>query len=1237
MTAIDELGEAGAAAAMARSRELAEAVDPPWVEEVERTWPMPIAHEYSRFRTELRRSAIASILWQFKDLAEVLIRFPGLVLAAEVIERGTPDQQLRVRSRLVSGPLTLGTWLRLLRDELSAGIVADPARFRPSCVAIARQVIQVDAQHKTGVTEWGRFLADLVQWRNSDFGHGAFRLDPREYLPGLETLVGRLNRHLAAQAAGRLWHDVCVATADRGVALTGAARPDLGTAAAGGGDEETALFLHQDSTSQPLRLSPFIALRRCRVCGRRDVFCYDGRSGTSFGFIDFATGHAFTLAAHRVPDLANVMMAPAIVDIEGGDLDDAFSDTGIEAALDVATLRARYETPSYLRKPVADFVRNRSRGVAWLRAPGQTGKSMLVRGLAEPDEVGEPPLLPDLMVAAFHIRREFRFSAIQFQEFLEIDLARDLLQIAGRHRRIGFALDAADRPAALAQFLALVMQATRRTERLLICLDGLDEAPDGSEIIDFLPRAAQLPDRVYLLLTSRPLADCPPRSAQLLERGPGGDPDVMIVQVDLDETASDPASAGYRATVRRYFDRATEPLLLGRLRAGLSAVVERRTTGKTVVCRDDLSKALPARIRDRVRADWQELTSGLAISSPPAADRLAMVVEPILADADRTFADLWRAADGRFQLLSHLTQLYCDRGLTAVDIAALPKGSLLYHRYFELIERSAGAGKLWDLVLRIILLVAVESDAAEWMRRESSQVWRRMDGGSDLAALARRLGMTGRPARLALLLFELKEMFLVRRGAGVQRYHPASGDIVAVIRERWPSQHAAAHRDLATRNLDLLAAAGDPAAPADEELCATVAHAALCGLRHPGLDVGGPLATLLLGRSAIAHDESREHDAVALTTAGVELAGRQLRLSFDLRTAAFLPLQLRHRAMAGLAAGRVSQAFRDVEDAARLLDALRDMVDSAGRIRVDRDIALTLGVRADVRTTRGDWHAASVDYTEAIDLLMRTDAEPGLPDARPLLATLLHNRARARGLLGQDDEARADIDRAVALLGPAIDPGRAGDAADRARVMLAQTLVLRSVANLRSGDGVAALSDAEGAVGLLLSGEVDVGALSADHLDVAAGALAQLCRARGARRDFDSALRAAEDAMHLRLALRERVGPDCPPSMLAALAQARQDRGLALLGAGRQAEGLADIDGAIELGEAVGRAAGPDWEPSHRDALGGFYACRASFASVGGDPARAAADFARADELGFDRRELADILSADVAQLPVGE
>jgi hypothetical protein len=108
------------AAAIARCQALGRQPPVPWVEAVADTWPGPMAHEYQRLRELLEQGQIVAAVFQLKDLAEVLIKFPALVMARDLIEHGDPEAARAVRLSLFDGPLSMGHWVNhLVRKQLA--------------------------------------------------------------------------------------------------------------------------------------------------------------------------------------------------------------------------------------------------------------------------------------------------------------------------------------------------------------------------------------------------------------------------------------------------------------------------------------------------------------------------------------------------------------------------------------------------------------------------------------------------------------------------------------------------------------------------------------------------------------------------------------------------------------------------------------------------------------------------------------------------------------------------------------------------------------------------------------------------------------------------------------------------------------------------------------------------------------------------------------------------------------
>lgn len=104
-------------------RELADQAD--WAESAFETWPGPVAHEYYRLKELLTEGQIIGAIWQLKDLAEVFIKFPAVVMACDVLEHNPAEEaKRRVRESL------FGKRPRIRPSHLSEGGAGVPRPLR---------------------------------------------------------------------------------------------------------------------------------------------------------------------------------------------------------------------------------------------------------------------------------------------------------------------------------------------------------------------------------------------------------------------------------------------------------------------------------------------------------------------------------------------------------------------------------------------------------------------------------------------------------------------------------------------------------------------------------------------------------------------------------------------------------------------------------------------------------------------------------------------------------------------------------------------------------------------------------------------------------------------------------------------------------------------------------------------------------------------------------------------------
>ena len=86
-----------------------------WLPEVETIWPAPIGHEYQRLRSLLAavQPDISGAIWQLKDVAEVLLKFPTLLLFRDLYEHGDKAGRRELLQRFLGKELSMGDSLGL--------------------------------------------------------------------------------------------------------------------------------------------------------------------------------------------------------------------------------------------------------------------------------------------------------------------------------------------------------------------------------------------------------------------------------------------------------------------------------------------------------------------------------------------------------------------------------------------------------------------------------------------------------------------------------------------------------------------------------------------------------------------------------------------------------------------------------------------------------------------------------------------------------------------------------------------------------------------------------------------------------------------------------------------------------------------------------------------------------------------------------------------------------------------
>ena len=497
-----------------------------WSQAIIDTWPAPIAATYAMLRTTLREGKIDASAIVLKDLAELLARFSALTLACDILQNGAEDKQSEVLNSLFAKPMAMGDWVNLA-DTWSKWLETAPQRDQDWTTRPVAKLWRLGNQR----TALNKLMSDtIVNWRNETIGHGVRGNDLSPTMDDLERFLGEGQDSLLKALnpyADTVKMLVLVDINDQPLVGAQAIHDPATLGASHPLGPQQPLALKRLSDNARVALRSFMAVRRCEVCGQAETFHFDSaktkKPMPDFRLLNYERGHAL-----RVPGSAdsgllqdwNRISAPSEAD-DSIDFDADALPSEVIKMLDEQAIERGYLSPHYLREPLATFIESQrdadQGGLYWLRAPAHAGKSTFVQGM-DPQYANlfkEPPLIGGLAVAVFTIRREYQYHLAQFADSLRERLKQALNLTSGSQKLPELDIEH-PHPQALIEFLEKFQKLGGRP--ILVVIDGLDElAEKRPSILDLLPAPADMPPDVFLLLTSRPLPDCPPWMQPRLE------------------------------------------------------------------------------------------------------------------------------------------------------------------------------------------------------------------------------------------------------------------------------------------------------------------------------------------------------------------------------------------------------------------------------------------------------------------------------------------------------------------------------------------------------------------------------------------------------------------------------------------------------------------------------------------------------------------------------------------------
>lgn len=152
-----------------------------WYKKVFDKYPSIIAHEYWRLYDLLEHGQTYGAFWQLKDLFEVLLKFPTLILASVIYakqERAEAENKILIA--LLEKHLSLGDWQRI------GGKCKKFSHINNDVVSILKNIVSI----------YDNDEYQIAKWRNDEIGHGALKFDADyTFQKDIEEKIALLKKH----------------------------------------------------------------------------------------------------------------------------------------------------------------------------------------------------------------------------------------------------------------------------------------------------------------------------------------------------------------------------------------------------------------------------------------------------------------------------------------------------------------------------------------------------------------------------------------------------------------------------------------------------------------------------------------------------------------------------------------------------------------------------------------------------------------------------------------------------------------------------------------------------------------------------------------------------------------------------------------------------------------------------------------------------------------------------------
>ncbi|SET59909.1 TPR repeat-containing protein [Natronincola peptidivorans] len=447
-------------------------------------YPEILVHEYKRMFTMLEEGQTSGVLLQIKDMFEIMLKLPVLAAISQIYHQEEWNQEGKgLLYSIVKKPLALGDW-RNIANRLGKNKDID--------INVIKLIQKIAKQYKD---------YDLVEWRNTNIGHGALKLDTdASFKEDLEEKIALITGYFDDEEIDNIYTNFKISTQESFQPLE---------------ENQQAIETIQSIIvmEKEVPMFPYMFIEN------NQLFFYDTyysrkKKTHMLNYTHGIKKEVYGEIHQKVTALHKTLRKDGDLYQDMLDDQDASLEDPVYFQIERMVLEEIYNAqeitrPFYLEEWVKGCL-EKEKGIFLLQMERGMGKTTFSRAL---DQLKNHTVkIKNTTVRGYYFNDTYGSKAAAFASGLTYTLKRgkkaentpldyEVEALEGEIEGIHTGLQ--NKKEAMIKFLRLC--SSKRRKKLLLILDGIDEIPENEiqEIFAFLPPAQMLPENVYIFITSR--------------------------------------------------------------------------------------------------------------------------------------------------------------------------------------------------------------------------------------------------------------------------------------------------------------------------------------------------------------------------------------------------------------------------------------------------------------------------------------------------------------------------------------------------------------------------------------------------------------------------------------------------------------------------------------------------------------------------------------------------------------